>query len=223
MSSKRKQAIGYIRTSSATNVGEGKDSDRRQRVAIERFAKRAGFDIVDWFDNAAVSGADPIDARPGFSAALARIAGNGAKTIIVETANRFARDLMVQEVGFAMLRDLGVSLIAADSPSSFLDDGPTSKLIRQILGAVSEFDKAMTVAKLKGARDRVRRQRGKCEGRKSYAERDPELVDLARWLHHNPDGRPYSLRQVAAELASRGYVTPSGKPYSASAISSMLQ
>jgi hypothetical protein len=26
-------------------------------------------------------------------------------TIIVETANRFARDLMVQEVGFAMLRD----------------------------------------------------------------------------------------------------------------------
>jgi DNA invertase Pin-like site-specific DNA recombinase len=180
---KRKQAIGYTRTSSAINVGEGKDSDRRQRVAIERFAKRADFDIVDWFDDAAVSGADPIDARPGFSAALARIAGNGAKTIIVETANRFARDLMVQEVGFAMLRYLGVTLIAADSPSSFLDDGPTSKLIRQILGAVSEFDKAMTVAKLKGARDRKRRISGKCEGRKSYAERDPKLVDMARWLH----------------------------------------
>jgi hypothetical protein len=61
---------------------------------------------------------------------------------------------------------------SCDSPSSFLDDGPTSKLIREILGAVSEFDKAMTVAKLKGARDRVRRQRGKCEGRKSYAERE---------------------------------------------------
>jgi DNA invertase Pin-like site-specific DNA recombinase len=103
---------------------------------------------------------------------LARIAANGARTIIVETANRFVRDLMVQEVGFAMLRDLGVTLIAADSPTSFLDDGPTSKLIRQILGAVSEFDKAMTVAKLKGARDRVRRERGKCEGRKSYAERE---------------------------------------------------
>jgi hypothetical protein len=64
----------------------------------------------------------------------------GCAPFIVETANRFARDLMVQEVGFAMLRDLGVTLIAADSPSSFLDDGPTSKLIRQILGAVSEFE-----------------------------------------------------------------------------------
>jgi hypothetical protein len=56
-----------------------------------------------------------------------------------------------------VLRDLGITLIAADSLSSVLDDGPTSKLIRQTLGAVSEFDKAMTVAKLKGARDGVRR------------------------------------------------------------------
>ena len=224
MERKRKQAIGYIRTSSAANVGEDKDSDRRQRLAIERFAKRAGYDVVDWFADEAVSGADPIDLRPGFSSALARIAGNGVRTIIVETSNRFARDLMVQEVGFAMLRDLGITLIAADSPASFLDDGPTSKLIRQILGAVSEFDKAMTVAKLKGARDRKRRLNGKCEGRKSYAERNPELVALARKLHR-PDLklRSMSLRKVSTGLAQAGYVTPSGQHYSASAVASMLR
>jgi DNA invertase Pin-like site-specific DNA recombinase len=55
---------------------------------------------------------------------------------------------MVQEVGFAKLQALGIKLVAADSPQSFLGDTPTSKLIRQILGAVSEFDKAMVVAKL---------------------------------------------------------------------------
>jgi DNA invertase Pin-like site-specific DNA recombinase len=221
---KRVEAIGYLRTSSAANLGEGKDSEARQRKAIESFAKSAGYIIVDWFYDAAVSGADPIETRPGFTAALARIAGNGVRTIVVETANRFARDLMVQEVGFAMLRDLGVMLIAADSPSSFLDDGPTSKLIRQILGAVSEFDKAMTVAKLKGARDRVRRQRGKCEGRRSYAEREggQELITAVRELRTNPDGRAPSLRKVAAALAERGFVTPSGRHYSASAVASML-
>jgi DNA invertase Pin-like site-specific DNA recombinase len=221
---KRVAAVGYMRTSSTTNVGDGKDSEARQRKAIGSYAKAAGLVIVDWFYDAAVSGADPIEARPGFAALLARIAGNGVRTIIVETANRFARDLMVQEVGFAMLRDLGVTLIAADSPSSFLDDGPTSKLIRQILGAVSEFDKAMIVAKLKGARDRARRARGKCEGRKAYAEREggQELVAAARQLRDNPRGRPQSLRKVAAHLAQRGYVTPSGRPYSASAIASML-
>jgi DNA invertase Pin-like site-specific DNA recombinase len=227
MASKGKQveAIAYMRTSSATNVGEGKDSEARQRKAIESYAKSAGVVIVDWFYDAAVSGADPIETRPGFTAALARIAGNGVRTIIVETANRFARDLMVQEVGFAMLRDLGITLIAADSPSSFLDDGPTSKLIRQILGAVSEFDKAMTVAKLKGARDRVRRQRGKCEGRKSYAEREggQELIAAVRHIRSNSQGRPPSLRRTASALADRGFVTPSGRQYSASAVASMLE
>jgi len=222
---KRVEAIGYMRTSSAANVGDGKDSEARQRKAIETYAKSAGMLIVDWFYDAAVSGADPVEARPGFTAALTRIAGNGVRTIIVETANRFARDLMVQEVGFAMLQDLGITLIAADSPASFLDNGPTSKLIRQILGAVAEFDKAMTVAKLKGARERARRQHGKCEGRKSYVEREggQELVALARQLHHNPNGRPQSLRKVAAALAEQGYVTPSGRHYSASAVASMLE
>ena len=216
----RGEVVGYLRTSSATNVGEGKDSEARQRKAIEGYAKQAGMVIVDWFYDAAVSGADPVESRPGFAAMLARIASNGARTIIVETANRFARDLMVQEVGFAMLRDLGITLIAADSPASFLDDGPTSKLIRQLLGAVAEFDKAMTVAKLKGARDRVRRRAGKGEGRKSYAERDPGMVALAKEIKGR--GGRVSLREIAAELEAQGYVTPSGRRYSASAIGSML-
>jgi len=216
----QREAIGYLRTSSAANIGEGKDSEARQRKAIEGYAKRAGIVVVDWFYDAAVSGADPVESRPGFAAMLARIASNGARTIIVETANRFARDFMVQEVGFAMLQDLEVTLIAADSPASFLDDGPTSKLIRQILGAVAEFDKAMTVAKLKGARDRVRRRAGKCEGRKSYAERDPGMVALAKEIKRR--GRRVSFREVAEELEATGYVTPSGKRYSASAVASML-
>ena len=65
------------------------------------------------------------------------LASNGARIIIVETASRFARDLMVQEAGFSKLKALGITLIAVDSAHSFLDDTPTSKLIRQILGAVS--------------------------------------------------------------------------------------
>jgi hypothetical protein len=65
------QAVGYVRTSSATNVGQDKDSERRQRIAIERFAKQAGFDVVEWFNDPAVSGADPIESRPGFGALIA--------------------------------------------------------------------------------------------------------------------------------------------------------
>jgi DNA invertase Pin-like site-specific DNA recombinase len=147
MSAKGKvSAIAHLRTSLAANVGADKDSDRRQREAIAAFARRAGYELVAEFYDAAVSGTDAIETQPGFAAMLAYIASNGARTIIVETASRFARDLMVQEVGFAKLQALGIKLVAADSPHSFLDDTPTSKLIRQILGAVFEFDKAMVVA-----------------------------------------------------------------------------
>jgi DNA invertase Pin-like site-specific DNA recombinase len=137
---------------------------------------RSGVEIVDEFYDAAVSGADPIDQRRGFTDMLKRIEGNGVRTIVVETANRFARDLMVQEVGYSILKERGIELIAADSPTSFLDDTPTAKLIRQVLGAVAEFDKAMTVAKLRAARDRKRASTGRCEGRKTHAELNPDLA-----------------------------------------------
>jgi len=70
---------------------------------------------------------------------MAHIAGSGVRTIIVETASRFARDLIIQETGWSYLKDAGITLIAADSPDAFLDDGPTATMVRQILGAISQF------------------------------------------------------------------------------------
>jgi hypothetical protein len=45
----------------------------------------------------------------------------------------------------AALRERGYDLIAVDSPGSFLEDTPTAALIRQVLGAVSQFEKASLV------------------------------------------------------------------------------
>jgi DNA invertase Pin-like site-specific DNA recombinase len=224
MSIKHKaKAIAYFRTSSDTNVGQGKDTLLRQREAVEKYAKGAGYEIVAEYFDADVKGADLIENRPAFSDMMARIAGNGVKTIIVETASRFARDLIVQETGYRMLRDAGIALIAADSPDAFVDDTPTAVLIRQILGAVSQFEKAMLVAKLKGARDRKKRQTGKCGGRKSYSERSSEMVALAKKLHRYPvDGRRRSLRDIATELAASGFTATSGQPFGAAAIKRML-
>ena len=102
----KRSAFAYYRTSSATNVGADKDSLERQRTAVEAFAKRAGITIADAFYDPAVSGADAVDTRPGFTAMLERIAGNGVRTILVETASRFARDLIVQETGYRMLQGM---------------------------------------------------------------------------------------------------------------------
>jgi DNA invertase Pin-like site-specific DNA recombinase len=172
-----------------------------------------------------VSGADPIAERPGFKAMLDRIAANGVRCIIVESPDRFARDLTVQLTGHDFLKKLGIALIPATAPDFFVENTPTAVLVRQVLGAIAQFEKASLIAKLKTARDRIRRTKGKCDGRKSYAERKggKELIDLARQLRRpHLNRRPISLRKVAAALAARGYVSASGKPYVASAVASML-
>src|SRR5271166_948066 len=133
-----------------------------------------------------------------------------------------ARDLITQETGWRFLRDAGIALIAADSPDAFLDDTPTAVMIRQILGSVAQFEKAMLVAKLRGARQRKKAATGKCEGRKSYAEINPEAVALAERLHRYPvNTRKRSLRDIAAELETAGHIT--GKRYAAAAIARMVE
>jgi DNA invertase Pin-like site-specific DNA recombinase len=225
MKSKAKQQIvAYLRTSSATNVGADKDSDKRQRAAIETYARSVGAEIVDEFYDEAVSGADAIETRPGFAAMLQRLLSNGCRTIVVETANRFARDLIIQETGYEMLKARGITLIAADKPDAFLDDGPTATLIRQVLGAVSQFEKAMMVNKLRGARDRKRATGAKVEGRKSHAEKHPEVVALARQLRRKrPKGGQRSLREIAAELFAAGYANSKGQPFTAQSVQNMLE
>ena len=221
MAKRDQPAVAYLRTSSAANVGADKDSDKRQRAAI--FAKRAGFTIIDEYYDKAVSGADRIDERAGFREMLQRLASNDAKTIIVESPDRFARDLAVQLAGHDMLKDLGISIIPASAPDFFTEDTPTAVLVRQVLGAIAQFDKASTVAKLAAARKRKRECQGRCEGRKPLGTTRPEVVALARKLRRRkPKGGQLSLRGVAGELAARGFLNERGKPYAAKSIASML-
>jgi DNA invertase Pin-like site-specific DNA recombinase len=93
-------------------------------------------------------------------------------------------------------------------------------LVRQVLDAIAQFEKASVVAKLKAARDRKIAQGIKCGGRKSYAEKSPDLVAAAKALAVE---RPrLSLRQISARLAEQGYTLRSGRPYEAMSVRGML-
>jgi DNA invertase Pin-like site-specific DNA recombinase len=208
------QAVGYLRTSSATNAGQDKDSEKRQRLAIERYAKHAGFEIVEWFNDPAVSGADPIESRPGFSALLDRVENNGLKVVLVEDSSRFARDLIAQELGLLMLIKRSMRVITASGDDLTDATDPSRIMMRQIAGSFAQYEKNRLVRKLREARERS----GKLGGRKSLAETRPETVALVKELHAGG----LSYRWIAAELAARGHLTSSGRPYMASAIQKML-
>jgi hypothetical protein len=71
---------------------------------------------------------------------------------------------------------------------------------------------------------RIRRQRGKCEGRKSHAELRPEVVREAKRLHRaSPlNGERRSLRKIAAELAALGYTNERGEPFKHMSVKAMI-
>jgi hypothetical protein len=96
--------------------------------------------------------------------------------------------------------------------------------VRQVLGAIAEFDKTTLVAKLAAARRRKREITGrKVGGRKSHAEERPDLVALARSLaRKRPKGGQMSLREISAELAARGFVNERGAPFNPKSIGAML-
>lgn len=216
------EAVAYLRTSSASNVGADKDSEKRQRAAIEGYAKRNGFEIVDSYYDAAVSGADPIQDRPGFSALLDRIEGNGVRTVIVEDASRFARELMAQELGITLLLSRGVRLLTATGDDLTASDDPSRKMMRQIAGSFAEYEKARLVAKLKAARDRKRATGAKVEGRKAHSELRPDTVALAKRLRRaSPKGGRLSYRDIAERLAEAGHLNERGQPFNPKSVKAM--
>jgi len=226
-----KKGCAYYRTSSQTNVGSDKDSERRQQDAVRSFAARNGIEIVAEYYDAAVSGADPVDARPEFCRMVSDMLSNGACAVLVENASRFARDLIVQETGYRMLRDKNIELIAVDSPESFVADTPTAEFIRQVLGAVAQLEKAMLVSKLRAARDRVRaapKRPGRvhpCEGNPAWVKgmKQPRIIPQAAWDRARAArARGLSLRQVGDELAAAGFLNVRGKPFAPQSVRRMV-
>ena len=62
------KAVAYLRTSFAA-----KDSDRRQLATISAFATANGYEVLESYYDAAVSGADTVTERPGFMEMLRRV------------------------------------------------------------------------------------------------------------------------------------------------------
>ena len=209
-------AVGYVRVSGKGQAdGDGPD---RQRLAIARFAKASGLKIVEEFSDLGVSGTKELADRPGLAALLDRLESNGVRTVIVERADRLARDLMVQEVIVGQFAKIGARILTSDGVDlTSADDDPTRRLIRQVLGAVAEFEKRILVLKLRAARERKRKKGMRVEGAKPFGHYPAEsaVVERMRQLRRKPvKGTRASYAEVAALLNGEGHRNRSGRDWS---------
>jgi DNA invertase Pin-like site-specific DNA recombinase len=219
------KAVSYLRVSGKGQI-DG-DGFPRQRDAIARYAKSHGVELVAEYTDRGVSGTKELDARDGLSDLMARLRSNGIDLVLVERADRLARDLMVSEVILSEFRKLNVKVVAADSGTDLTvaDDDPTRVLIRQVLGAVAQFEKSVLVSKLRAARSRARRAHGKCEGRKAFGDKpgEAEILEYIRKLRRKPrHGQRLSFAAIANRLNREKVPTRTGKPWAPNTIRGIL-
>ena len=204
------QAVSYLRVSSVGQVTG--DGFPRQREAIQTYAERNGVEVVGEFRDEGVSGTVDHGEREGFKALLERIAGNCVRLVLIERPDRLARDLLVQETLLASLIRLGVRVVDASGTDLTDQSDPSRVLIRQVLGAVAQHDRACLVAKLRAARQRKRSATGRCEGRKPFGSRVGEDRGVQRIRQLRSEG--LSVRAVAERLNAEGIPSRGGKSWS---------
>lgn len=202
------KAHAYLRVSGKGQV-EG-DGFPRQLKAIRDYASAHDIKIVKVFREEGVSGTVNSANRPAWAELMTALHANGVNTILIEKLDRLARDLMVQETIIADLRRNGFDLISVAEPDLMATD-PTRILMRQLMGAVAQYDKSQIVLKLRGARLRKKAQSGRCEGRKPYGFYEGEEEALQRLKALREEGLGFD--RIAARLNAEGVPTRTGKPW----------
>lgn len=200
------RCFAYARVSGPSQTGEGKDGLPRQRREIEKWAAEHNYTISEWFEERGVPGKTDFDNRPALKELVSRTQFSGTpRVVIVERLDRLARDLMVQETIMGDFRRRGIEIVSTKEPDVCSSD-PTRVFIRQVFGALAEYDKNMIVQKLRAAREAKRLAMKRCEGGKPYGEHDKFPEERAGLVIMEDLRRAgASFREISEEMTRRGY------------------
>ena len=225
--------IPYTRVSTDRQADEGTGLDV-QLDAIRLWAKANGHTLTKPYVDQGVSGAKELEHRPRLMDAMQTLKARKAAGIVVYRLDRLARDLIVQESLLAEFRRLGAQAFTTSAAEAgYLADDPTDpsrKLIRQVLGAVAEYERAMTALRLRAARDR-KQARGEYAGFGSPAlgtrsvggqlvPDDDELQVIARIFALRAEGA--SLPQIVRVLTDEGLRPKRGGTWHPTTVSRVL-
>jgi DNA invertase Pin-like site-specific DNA recombinase len=165
---------------------------KAQLDACMNHAERAGLEMVGDFADEGISGAAPLDKRPGLLDALAMI-GTG-DVLLVAKRDRLGRDPIVVAMIEAAVNRQGGRVVSAAGEGTEGDD-PTSVLMRRIVDAFAEYERLVIKARTRAAL-MAKKRRGQRTGSV------PIGFDLVDDGERSKTDRPLALVPNAAELAT---------------------
>jgi DNA invertase Pin-like site-specific DNA recombinase len=200
------KVAGYIRVSTREQAEHGHGLGV-QESAVRAWCKAHGHRLVEVHRDEGVSGSNGLDARLGLADALQSLRARRADGVVVPRLDRLARDLVLQETLLGEVRRLGGQVFScSDAEAEFLVDDPADpsrRLIRQILGAVAEYERSMIALRLRAGRRR-KAEEGGYAGDGSppygYAAVDGELAPVE--AEQRVIARARALRASGASLRS---------------------
>jgi DNA invertase Pin-like site-specific DNA recombinase len=143
------------------------DGFPRQREAITKYAEFNDIEVVAWYEED-ISGTKDLSNRPVLQKLLLQLYLGEVTLVLIERMDRLARDLMVQENIIQDIHKHRCEIVSVMEPDLCRDD-PTRKLMRQIFGAIADYDRSMINMKLRAGLKRARAA-GRVEGRKPYPD-----------------------------------------------------
>lgn len=218
------RAVAYLRVSTDEQAESGAGLNA-QLDACRSHAARAGLDLAGPFVDESVSGAAPLDRRPGLLDALALV--ERGDVLLVAKRDRLGRDPIVVAMIEAAVNRQGGRVVSAAGEGTDGDD-PTSVLMRRIVDAFAEYERLVIKARTRAALA-AKRRRGQRTGAVplgfdlvddgARSKKDlpialvanaDELATVALIRELKAGG--LSLRGIAAELDRRGIVPKQGGP-----------
>jgi DNA invertase Pin-like site-specific DNA recombinase len=153
----RTRALGYVRVSTTDQAERGQGLNI-QRRGIREYCRAHRLLLLEILGDDGISGASGLQGRPGLAEALTRIERHEASVLVLFRLDRLARDLLLQETVVERLRLGGGSVVSVSEPDVDSNE-PTRILIRQVLGAISQYEKTLLKARMAAGR-KLKAQRG---------------------------------------------------------------
>jgi DNA invertase Pin-like site-specific DNA recombinase len=184
---KAKRVAIYVR------VSTGEQTTANQLRELRRWAKHAGHDVVEVYEDKGISGSKGRDKRPAFDAMLKAAVRREFDMLAVWSSDRLGRSLQHLIEVLQTIRETGIGLYiqtqALDTTT------PAGRAMFGMLAVFGEFEREMIVARVNAGLARARQsgtRSGKAIGRPKGADYDRKAIRAALL-----DGR--SVRQVAKE------------------------